>query len=234
MKPLGPSRQSAPELFNDISKRYDAMNRTMTLGFDLRRRKVVANHVPKGAKRILDCATGTGDQLLAILKRHPKCDEAWAVDPALKMLDLAGQKFLKTPYLNKIHLLQAKAHELPFNDGYFDVVTISFGIRNVEDVSQALTEMKRVLAPNGKLLILECSKPTSFILKGPHKLFLQHLAPLLGRLIARNSSAYKYLADTVATFPYGSDFCDLVKTAGFNTCLAYPLSFGITTLYVCQ
>jgi demethylmenaquinone methyltransferase/2-methoxy-6-polyprenyl-1,4-benzoquinol methylase len=232
MKPLGPSRESAPELFNIISKRYDTMNRVMTLGHDLHWRRVLAKHVPLGVRRILDCATGTGDQLLAILKMHPKCDEAWGIDPALKMLDLAGKKFLKTPYLNKVHLLQAKAHEIPFNDGYFDAISISFGIRNVEDVELALKEMRRVLAPNGKLLILECSQPNSTMLKGAHKLFLQHVAPLLGRLIARNSSAYRYLADTVETFPYGEAFCNLVKKAGFNTCNAYPMSFGIATLYV--
>jgi demethylmenaquinone methyltransferase/2-methoxy-6-polyprenyl-1,4-benzoquinol methylase len=164
---------------------------------------------------------------------HPKCDEAWGVDPALKMLDLAGQKILKSPYLNKVNFLQAKAHELPFNDGYFDAISITFGIRNVENIDQALKEMKRVLAPNGKLLILECSRPSSGMLKGAHKLFLQRVAPLLGRLIARNSEAYRYLADTVETFPQGSAFCDLVKKAGFSRSDCYPMSFGITTLYVC-
>lgn len=232
MKPLGPSRESASEMFNHISDTYDTMNRVMTLGRDQHWRRCLAQHIPPHARRILDCATGTGDQLLAILKMHPRCQEIWGIDPALKMLDLAGQKLLKTSHFSKVHWLQAKAHELPFNDGYFDAVTISFGIRNVEDVTQALKEMKRVLAPNGKLLILECSLPSSKMVRGAHRLFLQHVAPMLGRLIARNSSAYRYLADTVETFPCGEDFCELIKQAGFTHCQALPLSFGVTTLYV--
>jgi demethylmenaquinone methyltransferase / 2-methoxy-6-polyprenyl-1,4-benzoquinol methylase len=109
---------------------------------------------------------------------------------------------------------------------------MSFGIRNVEDVPAALRELHRVTKPGGQLLLLEFSLPSSKLIRYGHKLYLHSMVPLLGRLIARNTTAYRYLADTIESFPYGKAFCDLVLQAGYSSCIAHRLSLGVTTLYV--
>lgn len=234
MSQTGPSRKAAPEMFDDISGTYDLLNRILSLGQDIRWRKRLARSIPNNAERILDCATGTGDQLLAVLDKTPLCKQAYGIDPSGNMLIKAREKFHATPYGNKVEFFLGKAHELPFKEAYFDAVTMSFGIRNVEEVVPALKEMRRVTKTGGTLLLLEFSLPSSKFIRIGHKAYLKYIVPIIGRFLSKNDRAYRYLAETIETFPYGRSFCALLEQAGFSHCEAHPLSFGITTLYVAQ
>ncbi len=227
----GPSRTSAPEMFDAISDTYDFLNRVLSLGQDVYWRNRLARHIPSQAERILDCATGTGDQLLAVLKKAPQCKQAFGIDPSANMLMKARNKFHRTPHSQKVEFFLGKAHELPFQAEFFDVVTMSFGVRNVENVIETLKEIRRVTKTDGMILLLEFSLPSSRFIRMGHKVYLNYILPIVGRLISKNYRAYRYLADTIETFPHGKNFCSLVEQAGFRNCEAYPLSFGITTLY---
>jgi demethylmenaquinone methyltransferase / 2-methoxy-6-polyprenyl-1,4-benzoquinol methylase len=230
-KQCSPDKGSSPEMFDAISTTYDFLNRLLSLGRDSYWRRHLTKHIPQGAEKILDCATGTGDQLLVTLKKIPSCKVAYGIDPSANMLTKAREKVHKTPHGGKVELFLARAHALPFKEAYFDAITMSFGIRNVEDVLHTLKELRRVLKPGGKILLLEFSLPSSKFLRLGHKLYLKFIVPFIGRLISKNPSAYRYLADTIELFPYGQAFCDLMQEAGFSKCKAHPLTFGITTVY---
>ncbi|MBS3904393.1 MAG: bifunctional demethylmenaquinone methyltransferase/2-methoxy-6-polyprenyl-1,4-benzoquinol methylase UbiE [Simkania sp.] len=226
------SRSQAPEMFDRISGTYDLLNRILSLGMDVYWRQYVAKFIQQDHCTILDCATGTGDQLLAVLKKGPKHVEAWGIDPSVNMLDLAQKKFANTPFAHQVHFLPGQADTLPFDDQFFDFITMSFGIRNVVCVETALKELRRVLKRGGTLALLEFSLPPSHFIRFGHHLYLKHLVPFLGKCIAKESTAYRYLSDTIAEFPYGDQFCALMRQAGFLECRAHPLTMGITTVYV--
>ncbi|MGR3973232.1 MAG: bifunctional demethylmenaquinone methyltransferase/2-methoxy-6-polyprenyl-1,4-benzoquinol methylase UbiE [Candidatus Rhabdochlamydia sp.] len=218
------------QMFNAISPSYDVLNRLFSLGIDRYWRKAVCQFLPQTPFTVLDCATGTGDQLLTFLKHTPLITQAVGIDPAHQMLTKASHKLRR--YQDKVSLKEAFAEDLPFTKGKFDVLSISFGIRNVNDLSQALKEMKRVLHPEGSLLILEFSHPTSKFLAPLYFFYLNRVLPFFGKLFSSHAYAYRYLAKTIATFPQGDALCHHLHQAGFNTVKQVPLSWGIVTLYV--
>lgn len=220
------------KMFNHISPTYDRINRILSLGIDKYWRKKVARFLPKKEKiRLLDCATGTGDQLFSIMKRSKKISQAVGVDLASEMLRIGKKKLKEKPYAQGVSLKQASVTELPFVDESFDCVTISFGIRNVADAEKGLKEIFRVLSPGGRILVLEFSLPKHPKLKAAHLFYLRHMLPKIGGWISKNKEAYKYLNETIETFPYGDNFCDLLVGAGFKNVQAHPLTFGVVTLY---
>jgi demethylmenaquinone methyltransferase/2-methoxy-6-polyprenyl-1,4-benzoquinol methylase len=121
--------------------------------------------------------------------------------------------------------------DIPVKDNRFDAVTISFGIRNMTDVRKALREMRRVLKPGGRVLILEFSLPVNSFIRKVHLFYLRHVLPRIGRWISGDAYAYRYLNETIETFPHGESFCQLLTDAGFVKTRAYPLSFGIASIY---
>ena len=126
--------------------------------------------------------------------------------------------------------MRADALQIPFADGSFDAVTIAFGIRNLTDVPEALAEMHRVLKPGGKALILEFSLPRNWLVRKLYPFHLRGILPRLGAMISGDSCAYRYLNETVETFPHGEEFCGLMQQAGFTEVQAVPLTFGIATI----
>ena len=131
-----------------------------------------------------------------------------------------------------MELLTGDAMSSPAPDASADVVTISFGIRNVLDVPTALRDMKRVLVPGGKVMILECSVPANPVVRWGYLLYFRHILPRLGGLVSGDRKAYRYLNRTVETFPCGEAFCDLMRQAGFEDVRAEPMTFGVATLYI--
>lgn len=227
-----PSREHVDTMFNDISPTYDKVNRLMTFGLDQYWRKAVSRHLPiNPIIDLLDLATGTADQILAIVRNSQNIRSIVGVDFAEEMLYLARKKMTENNLNDKVKLIKGDALSLPFPDHSFDCVTMAFGIRNVLDVSKCLIEMKRVLRPHGKALILECSVPTHPLLKRIYYLHIRHLLPLLGGWISGNKNAYVYLNRTAETFPCGDAFCSLLKSAGFSKTTAHPMTFGAVTLY---
>ncbi len=214
------------EMFNAIAPSYDGINRILSLGMDLHWRKTLVRHLPlRENLTVLDLATGTGDQILAILKKHPFPQRVVGIDLAQEMLEQAKQKLPPN-----VELLCADALNLPFTDESFDASTFSFGIRNVENPLTSLQEIYRVLKPKGRCLILEFSLPKPPI-RTLYLLYLRHFLPRLGALLSNHPSAYRYLNQTIESFPYGADFCSLMKKARFTQIRAIPLAFGAVTLY---
>ncbi len=226
------SKADSWKMFDQISSTYDKINRIMTFGLDKLWRKKVADFLPKHHPiSILDCATGTADQILALFQYAPNVTEVVGVDLAKEMLSIAEEKIKKTPYAKHVLLQEASILNLPFPNESFDCATISFGIRNVSDISQALQEIKRVLKPEGRLVILETSIPRCAICRILHKFYLQCILPKIGGWISKQKSAYDYLHKTAEAFPSGPAFCQILENQGFRKPQVHPLLFGAVSIY---
>ena len=218
------------EIFDQIAPTYDRTNRILSGGVDLYWRKKLASLVPKTDKiKLLDCATGTGDQLLALLKYSPRIHQAVGIDLAETMLKI-GETKLKA-YFHQVTLKVASATDIPYSEDTFDCVTMSFGIRNVDNLQKCLEEIYRVLRPSGRALILEFSLPQNPWIQKPYLLYLNKLLPHIGKLISAHEEAYTYLARTIQSFPQHQAFCKLLEETGFRSVKANPLTFGIVTIY---
>ncbi len=218
-------------MFDRISKRYDLLNRLLSLRQDVTWRKKLALHLPaKQNLNILDIATGTADVLLT-LNRNGQLKKAVGLDMAEKMLELGRLKIKAKNLSGEINLIHGDALFLPVQDNCMDVITIAFGIRNIPNVQKALIEMVRVLKEDGRALILEFSLPGNKLVRHLYLLYFRHFLPGLGGLISGDRNAYGYLNKSVETFPYGKAFAELLKKAGFNKISCRPLTFGIATIY---
>lgn len=228
--PPGPSREKISEMFDTISPTYDKANRYMTFGFDQLWRKKLTHFLPSfPSLHILDCATGTGDQIVALLKGCPNIVNIVGIDLAEEMLKIAKKKL--ESYSEKVELLCADILSIPFPESHFDCVTISFGIRNVVNVMAALQEIRRVLKPGGRILILEGTVPSHPLIAKAHFFYLRHLIPRIGGMISKNPAAYRYLNQTIETFPQGEKFAGKMRAAGFVDVKVNPLWGGVVTVY---
>ncbi len=221
------------QMFNAISATYDRVNATLSLGIDKRWRRHLLEKLPEGAAlQVLDIATGTADQLIALLEGCPQIRKAVGVDIAEKMLSLGRRKLSQRALEERGELFCADALELPFEEASFDCTTITFGIRNVADPLIALEQMHRVLRSKGRALILEFSLPPHPLIKRGYLFYLRHVLPKVGGFLSGHAPAYVYLNQTIEQFPCGEAFCTLMQEAGFSQATAYPFTFGIATLYV--
>lgn len=226
------SQEQVAQMFNSISPVYDKINRVLSFGIDKRWRKKMGRFLPPGENlRLLDLATGTGDQLLSLM-RTGKIDKALGIDVAEEMLHVGKQKIDLSPYASKVELKVGSALETGEEGNSFDCATITFGIRNTESPLLCLKEMFRLLTPGGRAIILEFSLPNNRMIRGIHILYLRHVLPWIGGLLSGKKMAYSYLNRTIESFPYGDSFCKLMEEAGFSTPTAIPLTFGVATLYV--
>ncbi|MGD0665374.1 MAG: bifunctional demethylmenaquinone methyltransferase/2-methoxy-6-polyprenyl-1,4-benzoquinol methylase UbiE [Rhabdochlamydiaceae bacterium] len=222
---------TVPQMFDNISARYDFINAVLSFGIDRYWRKAVCKHLPGKQKiKLLDCATGTGDQLISILKNCPHIYDAVGMDPAREMLALAKPKLAQFSHCSR--LITAPAEAIPFPDNMFDAVTISFGIRNVADLNQSLREIYRILAPEGRLIILEFSHPRSAPVRFLHRFYLNRIVPYVGKWLSRHKEAYTYLSKTIETFPQGQAMASILKEVGFENVQIKPLTLGIVSLYI--
>lgn len=221
------------KMFDTISPTYDRTNRILSLGLDQYWRRQTAKFLPsKNSLFLIDCASGTGDQIIALMEHTKKVGQAIGIDLATEMLRIGREKIKQKTYKNKVLLQEASATALPFSSNTFDCATISFGIRNVDNVPLALSEMHRVLKPGGRIIVLEFSLPNNDLLKTLHLFYLRRCLPYVGGWLSKNRDAYTYLNKTIEAFPSGQNFCALLKNAGFIAAEAHPLTLGIVTLYV--
>lgn len=227
-----PERQDVWQMFDRIAHRYDLLNRTLSMGIDISwRKKLAAMLPPQPGLRVLDLATGTADVPLALCDYNADVTEVVGMDLSEGMLALGKQKVTAAARDAQIQLSVGDAMQIPAEERSFDAVTISFGIRNVPDVSQTLREMYRVLRPGGYGLVLEFSTPEIPGWKQAYLLYLRHLLPRVGAMISGDSKAYRYLNQTIETFPYGQAFCNLMIEAGFTEVEGVELTGGIATIY---
>ena len=232
-KKNSPNREKAWEMFNKISSRYDFLNRMLSFGQDIRWRKKVSSYISKEKKyHLLDLATGTGDLMLTIVKNNKSVIQAVGLDMADKMLLIGQQKISDLGLENKVQMVRGNAENIPFESESYDIVTIAFGIRNVVDLQKSLNEIFRVTKNNGQVLILEFSLPSNKFIRKSYLFYFRYILPLIGSVISGDSYAYRYLNQTVETFPYGEQFCELMKEVGFNEVKLVPLTFGVASIYI--
>lgn len=219
-------------MFDRIAKKYDNLNRVLSLGLDRGWRKKLVRHVrDQQAQDLLDVATGTGDVAIALSKiPNVKIN---AVDLSTQMLAVQAKQLDKLKLNDRITLGVADAEQLPF-ETQFDAVTVAFGIRNFANLDKGLSEMYRVLRPNGCLYILETSRPKKFPMKQAHFLMSRVLIPTLGKLFAEDKGAYAYLGESAAHFPDGDTMCNKLRKIGFSKVTHNPLTGGVVTLYSAQ
>ena len=215
--------ESVRSMFDRIAPVYDVMNRLMTAGLDRRWRRLTAAAVVRPGDRVLDACCGTGDLALAALAAGGKVT---GLDFSERMLERARRKSAAVEWLRGDLL------ELPFEDGCFDVATVGFGVRNVADLPLALSELRRVLAPGGRLAVLEITRP-----RGPLALFYRFwfdgAIPLAGRLLP-GGSAYSYLPASVRRFPGPEDLSRLLEQTGFARIRYRLLAGGIVALHTAE
>ena len=226
-------KEQVAEMFDNISHRYDFLNHFLSLGIDkLWRKKAVKILSAIQPKVILDVATGTGDFAIESLSLKPT--EVVGIDISQGMLDKGIVKIKKNGQEDIIELKYGDSEDIPFEDNYFDAITVAFGVRNFENLEKGLSEMKRVLKTGGMAVVLEFSKPKAFPIKQIYNFYFHKVLPGIGKLVSKDASAYTYLPESVEAFPEGKEFEDILKKLGFQYKSTHTLFFGISSIYVVQ
>lgn len=224
-------KEQVAGMFDGIAARYDLLNHLLSLGIDKGwRKKAIREVAVISPKNILDVATGTGDLAIAAVKALPDA-HITGLDISVGMLDVGRKKVAALSLSNRIAMQDGDSEALPFADDSFDAVMCAYGVRNFDHLEAGLREMQRVLRPGGRLAVLEFSKPKAFPMKQLYHFYFKAMLPLIGRMVSKHSKAYTYLPASVAAFPEGADFLDILGRCGFTGAKARPLTFGITTLY---
>ncbi|MDE7152862.1 MAG: bifunctional demethylmenaquinone methyltransferase/2-methoxy-6-polyprenyl-1,4-benzoquinol methylase UbiE [Muribaculaceae bacterium] len=226
-----PKTEQVRDMFDSIAPAYDFMNRAMTFGIDKWWRSLAVKMIRKHApKQILDVATGTAD--LAIkLATELKPEHVTGIDLSEGMIELGRQKVASRGLTDRITLVTGDCLSLPFADNSFDCVTVAYGVRNFEHLSQGYREMHRVLKPGGMICVIELSTPQSPLVKPFYKLYTRTLIPAVGRLISKDTRAYSYLPESIAAVPQGDRMLSLMSDAGFSACRCRRLTFGTCSIY---
>lgn len=225
-------KEQVAEMFDNIAHSYDALNHFFSLGIDvLWRKKAIRILKKRGPKRLMDVATGTGDFAIEAQRMGLGATEIIGVDISNGMLEIGRKKVKKRGYEKVIDLRYGDSENLPFEDNYFDAFTVAFGVRNFENLEKGLSDMHRVLAPNGMGLVLEFSKPKSFPFKQLFWFYFKVVMPLVGKLVSKDSRAYTYLPESVQVFPQGDEFIAIMKKCGYTDVQQHRLTGGIATIY---
>jgi len=221
-------------MFAEIAPTYDLLNHLLSLNIDKVWRKRVTKLVPcTGDGPILDMCTGTGDLALEYNRACGGRVPIVAADFCTPMLDRALQKATARESNGHIQIVEADAQQLPFASNCFEIVTVSFGLRNITDTDRGLAEMTRVLQPGGRLAVLEFSKPRHWFFGRMYRFYFRYLLPLVGQILSRNrQSAYRYLPDSVNEFPDGEALTERLRGHGLSDVWYKPFTLGIATLYV--
>lgn len=223
-------KKQVTKMFDGIAKSYDALNRIITLGIDLRWRKNIVRMLAReNPKTILDIATGTGDLVIAL--SSIKNATLVGLDISAGMLEIGKKKVLDQALQDRIQMVLGDSEQLQFEDHSFDAVTIAFGVRNFENLDKGLKEVFRVLKSEGQLLILETAVPKSAFFRFFYLLYTKKIMPSLGKLFAKDRTAYAYLSDSAANFPCGEAFNNILKKNGFIGVKDYPQTLGVASIY---
>lgn len=224
-------KQQVAEMFNDIAGRYDFLNRFLSAGIDIRwRKKAIKELSAIKPKKILDVATGTADiAIMASGILNP--DNIVGIDISEGMLEVGRAKVLKAGLQYTIELLNGDSETIKFNDNSFDAVTVAFGVRNFQNLEKGLSEIRRVLKPGGKLVVLEFSKPKLPGVKNAYNLYMKLICPNVGKLFSKNRNAYTYLDASIQKFPEGKIFTSILDNLGYSNTYCKSLSLGICSIY---
>lgn len=218
-------------MFSQIAKKYDIMNNVLSFGIHKSwKNKTVKLSEAKLNDNVLDCASGTGDLAIKFKQKVGVSGKVIASDYNNDMLNIAKEKFNKGLY--DIEVLQADAQYLPFEDNFFDVCSIGFGIRNVDSTEICIKEMARVVKSGGKVVILEFGQPKGFF-KYIYGIYNKTILPLMAKIIANNEFAYNYLTDSASKFPCREEFLNIMRKAEYFKEVEFTaLTFGIAYIYI--
>ncbi|WP_410494150.1 bifunctional demethylmenaquinone methyltransferase/2-methoxy-6-polyprenyl-1,4-benzoquinol methylase UbiE [Chryseobacterium sp. G0201] len=216
-------------MFDNIAPKYDLLNHVLSMKIDVLWRNTLVNMMKKdNPQEVLDVATGTGD--LAITIEKGTGAKVIGLDLSQQMLNVGVIKIKKLKLDGKISMQKGDAENLPFEDNRFDAVSVAFGVRNFENLTKGLAELRRVVKDNKSVYILEFSKVEGFL--APFYMFyFKNILPAIGRLVSKDNRAYTYLPDSVNAFPFGEKMRQILLDTGFKKVEYKKLSLGIATIY---
>ena len=225
-----PSRVKA--MFDGISRRYDLLNHLLSLNRDAGwRRRAASMACREPDLRVLDLCGGTGDLSVALARSATPPSLVVCCDFSLPMLAQAGPKFVRAGFRDRCTAVLGDALSLPFRDGSFDAVTVAFGVRNFADMNAGFREILRVLAPGGRLVVLEFSRPTGPVLSRAYAFYLKTIVPWLGDGASGRRGPYVYLARTIGDFPEPDLLAGMIREAGFAAAGWQSLTGGIVCVH---
>ncbi|WP_106916346.1 bifunctional demethylmenaquinone methyltransferase/2-methoxy-6-polyprenyl-1,4-benzoquinol methylase UbiE [Chryseobacterium aurantiacum] len=222
-------KSQVEDMFDNIAPKYDLLNHVLSMKIDvLWRNKLVRWMKNDNPQEVLDVATGTGD--LAITIEKGTGSKVVGLDLSQQMLNVGVIKIKKLKLDGKISMQKGDAENLPFEDNRFDAVSVAFGVRNFENLTKGLAELRRVVKDNKSVYILEFSKVEGFL--GPFYMFyFKNILPAIGSLVSKDNRAYTYLPDSVNAFPFGEKMKQILLDTGFKKVEYKKLSLGIATIY---
>ncbi|MCU7613342.1 bifunctional demethylmenaquinone methyltransferase/2-methoxy-6-polyprenyl-1,4-benzoquinol methylase UbiE [Chryseobacterium sp. GMJ5] len=222
-------KSQVEDMFDNIAPKYDLLNHALSMKIDVLWRNKMVNMMKEDApKEVLDVATGTGDLAIAVEKGTQA--KVVGLDLSQQMLNVGVIKIKKLNLDGKISMQKGDAENLPFEDNRFDAVSVAFGVRNFENLSKGLAELRRVVKDNKSVYILEFSKVEGFL--APFYMFyFRNILPAIGRLVSKDDRAYSYLPDSVNAFPFGEKMKQILLDTGFKKVEYRKLSLGIATIY---
>jgi len=224
-------KEQVAQMFDTISGNYDGLNRVISFGIDVKWRKKVIKLIQEtNPKKVMDVATGTGD--LAISLAQTSAEKIIGLDISPGMLAVGREKVTTRQLSQKVDMVLGDSENLAFEDGFFDAVTVAFGVRNFENLERGLSEIYRVLKPGGRFVVLETSIPNKTPYKQGYRFYTKYLLPLIGRVFSKDKVAYAYLCESASVFPYGEAFNNILNKIGFIEVQAMPQTFGVATIYV--
>ncbi len=224
-------KQQVTQMFDTISGEYDGLNRLISLGLDQKWRDNVVDMVAaQQPDTIMDIATGTGD-LVIKMAQNTAASKLVGLDISSGMLEVGKIKVRQEQLDSRIEMVLGDSENLQFDNGTFDAITVSYGVRNFEDLEKGLAEILRVLKPGGILVVLETSVPEKFPFKQGYYVYSNLVVPALGKLFSKDRKAYGYLSKSASKFPYGQRFNNILKKVGFKDIENHLQFHGASTIY---
>ncbi|WP_294286683.1 bifunctional demethylmenaquinone methyltransferase/2-methoxy-6-polyprenyl-1,4-benzoquinol methylase UbiE [uncultured Chryseobacterium sp.] len=222
-------KSQVEDMFDNIAPKYDVLNRVLSLKIDVLWRNTLVKWMKNDRpQEVLDVATGTGDLAIAIEKGTGS--RVIGLDLSQQMLNVGVIKIKKLKLDGKISMQKGDAENLPYEDNRFDAVSVAFGVRNFENLTKGLAELRRVVKDNKSVYILEFSKVEGVM--GPlYMFYFKNILPAIGRLVSKDNRAYTYLPDSVNAFPFGEKMRQILLDTGFKKVEYKKLSLGIATIY---
>lgn len=225
--------QRVAQVFDSVATKYDLMNDLMSFGIHRIWKQITIKQSDIGlGQKVLDLAGGTGDLTAKFSQRVGENGLVVLADINESMLKVGRDKLSKKKHLKNIVYVQANAESLPFEDSYFDCITIAFGLRNVTHKEDALSSMLRVLKPNGRLLILEFSKPQHMLWQKMYDLYSFSVLPIMGKLIVGDAKSYRYLAESIRMHPDQIQLKTMMEQSGFTDVSYRNMQGGIVALHM--
>ena len=227
-------RTLVDSVFSDVANKYDLMNDLMSLGVHRLWKDEFCRMIPNLNSKILDVAGGTGDIAFRLKENGKKQNHnphITVCDINEEMLKECSDRAVNRNILDNFDIVVGDAEKLPFPDNSFDYYTIAFGIRNVINIENALSEAYRVLKPTGKFLCLEFSKVQNDLIRPIYDFYSFKLIPSIGQCVTQNKDAYRYLAESISLFPNQDDFKTMIQDAGFSDVKYKNLTFGVAAIH---